>query len=235
MSAVLRVWWTFYTAFPLQRWLAVAAVAGVFSPGDAPFYPLGAIFFAVLAVFPAVFAAGAVLRALSAPRNHQLWPRFRVRMLIAVALFVTTIALLPAALVMLAAFADGRPLPAAVLVYPFGFVTVAYRWTYLFSGDWRFGLLFPVGLFAAVALLRVSFGPAGANATPVLSLVAAAALLAWVAFVVGYLSVRRVGQWMLTAARGPRWETPSNRPVSARSRSKRCSRAECRPRWFGNC
>ena len=112
MSPVLRVCWTFYTAFPLQRWLAVAgvltgglALAGGIWSGDAAFYVLGGIFFAVLAVFPAVFAGGAMLRALSAPRNHQLWPHFRVRMLVAVAVFVTTLALLPPALSVLPTFA----------------------------------------------------------------------------------------------------------------------------------
>lgn len=221
MSAVLRVCWTFYTAFPLQRWLAIAGVltgglhvvGGVWS-GDAGFYVLGGIFFTVLAVFPAVFAGGAMLRALSAPRSHQLWPHFRVRMLIAVALFVTALALLPPVVIVLPTFATGRALPAAALVYSLGLVTAVYLWAFLFSGDWRFGLLGPVFLVTVIMILRGSTGSGETIAALVLPLAAVTALLAWVAFGVWYLRVRRVGPWRLTAARRAPWEGPSNRPIT---------------------
>jgi hypothetical protein len=219
MTAVLRVWWTFYTAFPLQRWLAVAGivsggllVGGAFWSGEPVFYVLGGIFFVVLAVFPAVFGGGALLRALSAPRNHQLWPHFRVRVLLAVALLVTSLALLPVALVVLPGLATGRAVPAAALVYPFGFVTAIFLWAFLLSGHWRFMFLGPVLLVAALVTLRGGLGSVEAISGLLLPLVAAAALLAWVAFAAWYLRVRLVGPWSLTAPSGTWWETRMNRP-----------------------
>lgn len=155
-----------------------------------------------------------MLRALSAPRSHQLWPHFRGRMLIAGALFVTALALLPPVLIVLPTFATGRALPAAALVYSFGFVTAVYLWAFLFSGDLRFGLLGPVFPVAVIMVLRGSTGSGETIAAPVLPLAAVTALLAWVAFGVWYLCVRRVGPWRLTAARGAAWEVPSNRPVT---------------------
>jgi len=57
-------------------------------------------------------------------------------------------------------------------------------------------------LFAVPVILRGS-----------VPLMAVAALLAWAAFVVWYLRVRRVAPWRLTT-RGAGWEVPSNRPVT---------------------
>ncbi|HEY9181990.1 MAG TPA: hypothetical protein VIQ99_02250 [Gammaproteobacteria bacterium] len=207
MSAVLRVFWLFYTAFPLQRWLAVTGVVlcsiliagGFWLEAPDAVYLLVAATFTVLAAFPAVFAGAALFRALSAPRSHQLFPHFRARMLLATALLAASSILWFAAVLAVPALLEGRALPAAVLVYPFGFVTAVFIWVFLFSGDWRWGsayLLLPLGV---VMLLRTGPGSTDADTLPLWP-VATVASLAWAAFGVWYSRVRLVRPLMLTAA-----------------------------------
>ncbi|HEX7236834.1 MAG TPA: hypothetical protein VF405_07730, partial [Gammaproteobacteria bacterium] len=87
MNAALRVWWTFFTALPLQRWLGGigAVLAGLLAllglVLEQPLWVAGLVLFFVLAVFPTMLASAAVFRALSSPRANQLLPHFRGRML----------------------------------------------------------------------------------------------------------------------------------------------------------
>jgi len=206
VSAVLRVWWLFYTAFPLQRWLAVAGavlcglligVRLLFAAPPAVYG--GAVVFWVLAVMPAMFAGGALLRALSTPRSHQLLPHFRARMLAALALLVTSLVLLFAGLLAVPALLEGRAVPAAVFVYPLGFVTAVFFWVWLFSGDWRWGVAFVLVPFGLIVLVRTGPGAPDADSLPLSPFIIGAAL-AWAVFGVWYLRVRRVGPLMSTPA-----------------------------------
>lgn len=207
MSAIFRVWWLFYTAFPLQRWLAVtgAVLFGCFiaarlllgAPPAA--YGLGALIFTILTATPPVFAGGALLRALSTPRSHQLLPHFRGRMLAAVGLFVASLVLWFAILLAVPVLLEGRAVPAAVFGIPLAFVTAVFFWVWLFSGDWRWGLAWVLVPLGVVALVRTGPGSADAGSLPLWPLVIGAAL-AWAVFGVWYLRVRRVGPLMLTPA-----------------------------------
>jgi len=144
MNAVLRVWWTLFTALPLQRLLggmgAVwcgALVLGWLVTGDKAFWIVGVIGLFVLAIFPAVFASAAVFRALSAPRANQLLPRFRARMLVAVTLFMVAV-LAPLALWFVSGRTASNPPPALELLgYVFAVSTVIFMWMFVLFGDWR--------------------------------------------------------------------------------------------------
>jgi hypothetical protein len=206
VSAVLRVFWLFYTAFPLQRWLAVVGAAvgavlivvGLLSSQARIGAGYGALTFAVFTAFPALFACAALLRALSAPRSHQLFPHFRQRALLAVVLLVTSSVLWLFGIGLAAtALIGNEAVPAAAsFVFPFGFVTAVFVWVWLFSADWRWwsaSLLLPLG---AVLLTRAARG--GADTGSLLLLVSIGASLAWVAFAAWFLRVRRVRPVMVT-------------------------------------
>jgi hypothetical protein len=206
VSAIFRVWWLFYTAFPLQRWLAVAGAA-LFACAipvrlffaESPAVYGGAVIFTILAVSPALFAGAALLRAWSAPRSHQLLPHFRGRMLAAVALLVASLVLWLGLLLVAPVLLEGRAVPAAVFVVPFGLVTAVFFWVWLFSGDWRWAVAFVLVPLGFVVLVRTGPGAADAGSLPVWPLLIGAAL-AWAVFGLWYLRVRRVGPLMLTPA-----------------------------------
>jgi hypothetical protein len=206
VSAVLRMFWLFYTAFPIQRWLAVVGAGiggvlvllGLLSSEPRVGVGLGALTFTIFTAFPALFAGGALLRALSAPNSHQLFPYFRARALLAAGLLVASLVLWFGIGLAATAPLQNFVVPAAAFVYPFGFITAVFVWVWLFSGDWRWwfaSLLLPLG---AVVLARTGQG-APATGSLVLTIVAS---LAWVAFAVWYLRVRRVRPLMrMPAAR----------------------------------
>lgn len=218
MSAVLRVWWTFFTAVPLQRWLAVvgAAVAGLLlvtvsvavqRPPPAAGYAIAAAAFTMFAVVPPLFAGGPFLRMLSAPRSHQLLPYFRVRMLVATALLVASQVLWFAAVMVGPVLAAGRDPWASLLILPFAFVTGVFLWLFLASGDvrwWVAGVLL-------VALPSRIFPSAGGSAW-LAPIAGALAALAWLVFAIWYLRVRRVPPLQL-AARPWRWPSAIARPL----------------------
>lgn len=206
MSAVLRVVWLFYTAFPLQRWFLVAGVGlsalviaarVAFRTPDA--LAAGAAVLTLIAVFPAVFAGGAILRAWSAPRSHQLLPHFRAKMLVAVVLLVATLVLWFGIFLSLPAMLEGRAIPAAAFVYPLGLVTAAFFWIFLFSGDWRWGLAWLAFPPAVVMLLRTGPGAPDAGTLPLWP-IAIGVSLAWAAFGTWYLRTRLVRPLMLKPA-----------------------------------
>jgi hypothetical protein len=227
VSAVLRVWWPFYTAFPLQRWLAVAgavflgftiAIRLLFAVPTATVVG-GAVTFTVLAAFPAVFAGGALLRVLSVPRSHQLLPHFRGRMLAAVVLLVASLVLWYGSLFAVPALLEGRAVPAAVFIFPLGLVTAIFFWTFLFSGDWRWGVAWVLVPLGVVSLLKTGPGSADAGSLSLSALVIGTSL-AWAVFAAWYLRVRRVGPLMLTpAARGEvrAWTAPPTREAAIRA------------------
>lgn len=225
MSAVLRVFWLLYTAFPLQRWLAVvgAAIGGVLvvigflSSQVEAGVGLGVLTFTIFTAFPALFAGGALLRALSAPHSHQLFPHFRVRALFAVALLVASLVLWFGGVLALFAWLENVAVRPAVFVYAYGFVTGVFVWVWLFSGDWRWGfafLLLPLGF---VMLVRTGAGATDAGSLPIPVLMAAS--LAWGAFAAWYLRVRRVRAVMSTpAARDPdSWTEQPTREAAIRA------------------
>ncbi|HET8696750.1 MAG TPA: hypothetical protein VFO94_04655, partial [Gammaproteobacteria bacterium] len=92
MSAVARVFWTFLTALPLQRWLGgiMLVTVALGALGFVLRWPL--FVFAIIPISCYVLATtlvtGYLSRLLSAPRTHGFLPYFRVRMLGAVLLVV---------------------------------------------------------------------------------------------------------------------------------------------------
>jgi hypothetical protein len=219
VSAVLRVLWLFYTAFPLQRWLAavgaaiggVLIVIGLLASEARAGIGVGALTFTIFTAFPAMFAGGALLRALSAPRSHQLFPHFRSRALLAAMLLVASLVLWFGIGLALPPLLENRAVPPTVLIYPFGFVTAVFVWVWLFSGDWRWGpafLLLPLGF---IALVRTGPGAPDAGSLPLIPVLIGASL-AWVVFAVWYLRARRVRPMMLTPA-GPGVDSWTEQPT----------------------
>ena len=126
MRAVLRVWWTLFTAVPLQRnfaWVGgilfgLAAVVGLFLR-EWFWLPLGYTAFVVFAAFPALFTAPALFRSLSAPRMFQLLPHLRLRMLIAVSLVLCALLVLSAGILVAPMFAAERAFLTAASAFLF--------------------------------------------------------------------------------------------------------------------
>lgn len=206
MSAVLRVFWLYFTAFPVQRWLtgvgaaigAVLVVVGLLSSEARIGVGLGALTFTIFTAVPALFAGGALLRALSAPRSHQLLPYFRVRALLAAALLVASLVLWFGTAYGVALLGN-QGVPAAVLiVYPFGFITAVFVWVWLFSADWRWWSAFLSLPLCVVVLGRTGWGASGAGSLVLPVLIGAS--LAWAAFAAWYLRVRRVRPLMVMPA-----------------------------------
>jgi hypothetical protein len=209
MIAVVRVCWLFFSAFPVQRWLGVlgsallaiglgAALLGTDWRVSAM---LGVIAFAVFVLFPAAVAAGGVLRALSAPHNHQFLPFFRVRVLLATALLMALLTAPFCFVVLGPAAPNGQVLPVEVIVLAFGALTAFVLSMFVISGQWNW--MFPVlALFFVSSFWVNSGGPKrllAAGLSPAV-LVGAAAASAWLIFVIWYLRVRRVRPPMLTPA-----------------------------------
>ena len=127
MRAVLRVWWTFFTAVPLQRSFGVGRrhrssasplVVGLLLR-EWFWLPLGYTAFVVFAAFPALFTAPALFRSLSAPRMFQLLPHLRLRMLIAVSLVLCALLVLSAGILVAPTVSAERALLAAASAFLF--------------------------------------------------------------------------------------------------------------------
>ncbi|HEY3519234.1 MAG TPA: hypothetical protein VGL98_19435 [Gammaproteobacteria bacterium] len=203
MKAAVRVWWTFFTAVPLQRVLGVIgaalfglAVIGWLLVGERFFLPVGYILFVTLAVVPALFSAPALFRLLSAPRMHQLLPHFRSRMLLAASLLLGT--LLVAAVLMLTGptLASERALPLGAISYPLAFLVGMFLVLFLAFGDWRWSALLPLGLVTLTKLRELSPATAGMLAATPVWVWSAIALGAWAGFAAWYLRVRQVRGFM---------------------------------------
>ena len=199
MKAALRVWWTFFTAVPLQRVLGMVggglmglAFIGYLITGKLFFLPVGYIAFVVLAAVPALFSAPALFRSLSAPRMYQLLPHFRSRMLLAASLLLG--ALLVAAIGMLTgpALVSERALPVGAISYPLAFLVGMFLVLFLAFGNWRWAALLPLGLVALTQLRDLSPATAEMLAATPAWLWSAIALGAWAGFAAWYLRVRHV-------------------------------------------
>jgi hypothetical protein len=213
MKAVLRVWWTFFTAVALQRVLCVIGcvllglgILGWLLSGESVWFPFGYLAFVALVGAPALWAAPVLFRWLSAPRMCQLLPHFRRRMLTAVSLLLG--ALLVAVFVFLVPemILDSTPL-SMLLGYPIAFLVAVFLVLFLAFGDPRWFILVPI---AVVALQS----PATARilaALPASSL-GALALGAWAVFAAWYLRVPQVRGVMLNSQ--GRSGVDATRPVS---------------------
>jgi len=214
MKAVVRVYWTFFTGFPVQRWLGVlgvivlglglvAGLAGSLAGSPLEWgTPFGLLGFFIFALFPAAFAAGGTLRALSAPHSHRLLPFFRVRVLCAVVLFVVTIAVLWYALAAWLAQA-GRPQGVEVaIIYPVGALTAIVLAMLVFTGQPNWIWIGLPLLFGFMHWMSAG-GPAHLREAGVSLpwIVAVASVGAWVAFAIWYLRARYVRPvlWVTTA------------------------------------
>lgn len=201
MKAVWRVWWTFFTAFGVQRVLAIVGVSlcalfvVIGLVARQPFWMLGPGVLFIFAVFPAAFASAALFRALSATRVLQLVPRFRVRMLCALGLLVLSV-LVPF-VVLGATFALGSSVVDSAelarfallfLVWPAVWLTAGFLLIFLWSGDSRWGLAFPAVILALGALGETERAAVTSAWLPWL----AAAVLAWVVFAAWYLRTRTI-------------------------------------------
>jgi hypothetical protein len=216
MKAVLRVCWTLFTAFRVQRWFGVAGlvvlaigffigIVGLFNRSDATLgFPLGLYGCFALVVIPTAFLAGATLRALSVPSAHALLPRFRVRILLALALFVASVGL-PVYGVGLALelFGGPRTEVAAMYVaaaYVVGGLTAVVLFGFVVTGNPNWMWLMLPGMFAFSQWMDVG-GPqrlvAAGFSFP--GVVAAASAAAWLSFAIWYLRVGRIRPVLLIA------------------------------------
>ena len=197
MNAVLRVWWTFFTALPLQRlllglgaaWCGLLVLGELVSDGEG-LWILGVVGLFVLVLFPAVFASAAVFRALSAPHANQLLPHFRARMLVGITLFMVTV-LAPFALLFLNERTGSGPMPLEIIGYVLAVSTAIFMWMFVMFGDWRW-------IWLSVAMLIVAWVGLSSGATRgMLAAIPAwawpgAAMLAWIVFFAWYVRTRRV-------------------------------------------
>jgi len=202
MNAVLRVWWTLFTALPLQRVLCALAavwcgllVLGQLLTGGEGLWILGVVGLFVLVLFPSVFASAAVFRALSAPRANQLLPHFRARMLVSIALFMAAV-LAPFALLFLNKRTGSGPTPLEIIGYVLAVSTAIFMWMFMLFRDWRWVWLFIVVPFV-VAWAALSSG----TTREMLAAMPAwawpgAAVLAWIVFAAWYVRARRIGPVM---------------------------------------
>ncbi len=211
MNAALRVWWTFFTAFALQRRFAQVGVvlcALLVAAGlivQDPIWILGPIVLLILTAFPALLAGAAVFRALSAQRIQRLAPYSRPRMLGAVALLVATLLLVFGLLFLAPAAIAGRPLPVEPFAYAFAAITALFLLSFLQAGDLRW-----VYVWAAIVVALSTLRPASVSRETLAAVPASAwlvgALAAWTAFAAWYLNAARIRPLaLLPRAPGSSW------------------------------
>jgi hypothetical protein len=211
MKAVLRVYWTLFTAFRIQRGFGVAGLivlaigafvtlANALANSQAVFGSRIGLLGLTLVVVPTALAAGASLRALSAPSTHALLPRFRVRVLLAVALFVGSIGLLwyasAVGLVWLGGddvLEGGLAGAAVAAVYAVGMLTAIVLFMLVFTAQPNWGWLLLPSMLVGGNWLDAG-GPQRLAAAGVSLpwIVGLASLTAWSAFAVWYLRARRI-------------------------------------------
>jgi hypothetical protein len=196
MKAVLRVWWTFFTAARLQRvlgvigavLLALGVVGSLLSGGPTPF-AIGLLAFVASTVALALFCAPVLFRSLSAARMYQLLPHFRLRMLLAVSLVLG--APLAVAFVFVLATALTTGLSLWAIGYALAALVALFLVLFLAFGDARWFLLIPI---AVLLLQDRELSPATWDMLAALPLWlwSALALGAWAVFAAWYLRVRQV-------------------------------------------
>jgi len=214
MNAVLRVWWTFFTASPMQRWFGAfgctllvlgfgAALLAAERPVSTLWVFIGFAGFATFTAVPTVVMTGGLLRALSAPSSHRLYPRLRLRLLTSVALLVATL------VAVLVAFVAANPhvfrsfslSSAAVAVLATSTTTIVT----LFIVTRHWNLIWPIfALLTAVPAWVNTGGPdwvraAGFSMTAVVSVLTAAM---WIVFATAYLRSARIEPMRLVAPGG---------------------------------
>lgn len=204
MRAVLRLWWTFFTAVPLQIVLFVVGCALFGLPvvialimREPIWLAFGYGAFVVLAAFPALFTTPALFRSLSAPRMYQLLPHFRLRMLIAVSLLLCTLLVLSAGFLLGSVLVGERAFPFVAVGVAAAFLVGIFLLLFLAFGDWRWSILMPLALAALVLMPKWSPATAGFFAAVPAWALPAAALGAWAIFAAWYLRVRQVRPIML--------------------------------------
>jgi hypothetical protein len=240
MSAVLRVWWTFFTASPMQRWfgafgcalLALGCTLLALGFGARPLTEdattpalwafVGFAGFATFTAVPTVVMTGGLLRALSAPSSHRLYPRLRLRLLISVALLVAT--LMAVLLAVVAAnpqvFRSFSLSSAAVAILAASTATIIT----LFIVTRHWNLTWPIfALFMAVPFWVNSGGPdriraTGFSMTAVVGVLTAAA---WIVFAAAYLRAARIEPMRLVAAGGKLRDGAAGTPLQL-SRGSAC-------------
>jgi hypothetical protein len=198
MSAVLRVWWTFFTALPLQRllagigaaWCGLLLLGQLVTPGGEGLWILGVVGLFVLVIFPSVFASAAVFRALSAPSANQLLPHFRARMLVGITLFMLAV-LAPFALLFMNQPTGSGPTPLEIIGYVLAVSTAIFMWMFVLFGDWRW-----VWLFIAIPFVLAWVVSTGTT-REMLAVIPSwawpgAAVLAWIVFFAWYVRARRI-------------------------------------------
>jgi hypothetical protein len=211
MRAVLRLWWTFFTAVSLQVVLFVVGcalfgllVVVALVRREPIWLVFGYLAFVVLAAFPALFTTPALFRTLAAPRMYQLLPHFRLRMLIAVSLLLCTLLMLSAGFLVAPTIAAERVFLAAASPFPFfalgvvaAFIVAVFLVLFLAFGDWRWSISLPLALAALVLLPEWSPATAGFFAASPAWVWPAAALGAWAIFAGWYLRAPQVRPVML--------------------------------------
>jgi len=236
MNAIGRVWWTFFTAIRLQRWLAgsglvlagLLGIAGLLLREPLFGVVFSSLAFFILVVFPTLFASAAVFRALSAPRANLLLPQFRGRMLVAILALETTGLVLFALLLFALAWFGGRAMPLEPLVYAFAFGTATFMLMFMVFGDWRWMWAW-IGTLVAFSVVG-NAAPRALTAIPTSGWLIAA-LAAWIAFGGWYLRARRISPlWLVPRPPSLKW--PRSRPGETLTREQALRvLISAQPRW----
>lgn len=197
MSAIARLSLTYFSCFPVQRWLTALAaalfVAGLLIPALSEGVQGFESIVAVLFVLPVVVTAGIAFRALSAPRTYRFTAHFRPKMLGALLLTVALVGLIVAAAVQLWPPAGIKASLTVSFVYIFFWLSALVLGTVVTSGSpIRLAFALPV-VYAAVVWLSRG-GPsqlATAGINPGLAAASASALL-WSPFAAWYMRAKRI-------------------------------------------
>lgn len=194
MRPTLKLASLYFTLFPAQRWLTIAAVAlfalgALAALGSGPGTALALVFAlllgGILLVVPLVGTVGAVFRLLSSSSTHRFLPSFRRRLLTATGLVVCTATVMT---VWVVSSSHDSPPVIPVTVYAAA-AWSALLWLPFFA---------PRSIFAFVPLVIAAwcveriFGPSVGFVDDLAPLVGAALIVAWVAFVAWYLRARAV-------------------------------------------
>ncbi|HEX5047486.1 MAG TPA: hypothetical protein VFX89_10220 [Gammaproteobacteria bacterium] len=215
MSAIARVLWTFGAAVPIQRWLgATALVLGGLALGTLalglrwePVWALSLISL-LMYVLATMFAAGYLLRVLSAPRTHRFLPYFRARTLAAFLLIVLAVSL--PGLTFLAS--PARP-GAGLIAAPFFFMSFVLFLVFAPAPSIVAGTLVSAAMALVARSEKADALFAGLGIHPAIAVVAVWAAW-WAAFAVWYLRTPAIHpyQWppkVLTSWAESQWSAES--------------------------
>jgi len=192
MSAVARLWWTYFTLFPIQRWIGVIAAASLLFallfPGPFTFFVL--LVPVVIFLFTTVSLIGFLLRRLSSPRTHRFLPHFRSKMLAGLLSTIVTV-LLPWFIVWIIAPAQAVP-SGWGFAFPVAIVSTVVLGTFVMAGSMVRGLLILPALFVVdrvPVVVPALFADAGVQLPLTIGVLCAAT---WLAFGIWYWRVPRI-------------------------------------------